>query len=318
MGGALYDSYNPMCHTTSSPAPAVAVRCSRERSQSLHESKDSRGLVKLSAQVPREGGHRLVRFASGKGGYLMRRLIMFAAMLGLLVTASAAQAQWGTLKGRFVYDGDPPKPKQIDTPNVQPKEPVVDESLLVDPKTKGVANVVVYVRTKGVKVHPDYKKAAGEKVIFNNKDFRFVPHVLTMQQSQTLELGNSDPVSHNSNFQPIGDEGINPLIPAGKSADYKANRAQTIPQPVSCNIHPWMKGYILTRPDPYATVSKPDGSFEIKNLPAGELEFQFWHEKTGYLVAKPDWTRGRVKLNIKSGGVTDLGDIKLSPSLFNK
>ena len=30
-------------------------------------------------------------------------------------------------------------------------------------------------------------------------------------------------------------------------------------------------------------VSGDDGTFEIKNIPAGKHEFQFWHEAAGYL-----------------------------------
>ena len=48
--------------------------------------------------------------------------------------------------------------------------------------------------------------------------------------------------------------------------------------PVVCNIHPWMKAYILSLDHPYMAVTGEDGTFEIKNMPAGQHEFQFWHE----------------------------------------
>jgi hypothetical protein len=61
-------------------------------------------------------------------------------------------------------------------------------------------------------------------------------------------------------------------------------------------------------------VSKPDGSFKIEKLPVGELEFQVWHERSGY-VATPEWSRGRFEMEIKPGA-NDLGTIKLDPALF--
>ena len=53
--------------------------------------------------------------------------------------------------------------------------------------------------------------------------------------------------------------------------------------PVDCNIHPFMKGHLLVQDHPYMAVSGEDGTFEIKNIPAGKHEFQFWHEAAGYL-----------------------------------
>ena len=129
-------------------------------------------------------------------------------------------------------------------------------------------------------------------------------------------MKNSDPVGHNSNLQPLGDTAINPLLPPGGQAPYKFNKKQSIPQQVTCNIHPWMKGYILPRDNPYAAVSAKDGTLTIKNLPTGDLEFQAWHEKAGY-VDTPAWPKGKFTHNIKAGA-NDLGTIKLGAALFNK
>lgn len=236
----------------------------------------------------------------------------------LLACVASASAQWGTLKGKFVYDGKAPAAVPLNITKdmeVCGKHNLVDESLVVD-KNGGVANVVVYVRTKGVKVNPDYAKAAKSDVILDNKNCRFEPHILPMLTTQPLVIRNSDPVGHNTNSSPIGDLAFNPIVPAGTDVKQILKKVQAIPQPVACNIHPWMKAYVLPRDNPYVAVSGADGSFEIKNLPVGELEFQAWQEKTGYLNA-PGWTTGRFKKTIKAGD-NDLGTIKLSPSLFTK
>jgi plastocyanin len=234
----------------------------------------------------------------------------------LLCCAGAAHAQWGNLKGQFIYNGTAPAPKKLDTSKEAMCVPhnLVDESLIVGPDG-GIKDVVIYVRTKGVKVNPALANPPAQ-VELDNKNCRFEPHVLPIQLTQTLVVKNSDQFSHNSNVTEVGGAGTNPLIAAGKEATYKYARAQVTPQPVACNIHPWMKGFVVPRDNPYVAVSSADGKFEIKDLPVGKLEFQVWQEKSGFVDTK-DWPKGRFTMDIKAGD-NDLGVIKLEPKLFNK
>lgn len=234
---------------------------------------------------------------------------------------AASAEEWGDLTGKFIYDGPAPTPKPltIDADAAEfGKLGLVDESLLVDKKTGGIANIVVYVRTKDVAIHPDYEKKLQKVVKLDNKGGKFVPHILPLWvEKQTICLCNSDGVSHNSNLQPFGDTGINPLLPAKGEIEHKLNVEQTVPAQVTCNIHRWMAGYVLPRSNPYVAVSAADGSFKLEKLPAGaELEFLAWHEKSGY-VATPEWVRGRFKRTLKAGA-NELGTVKLKPALFEK
>jgi hypothetical protein len=109
---------------------------------------------------------------------------------------------------------------------------------------------------------------------------------------------------------------FNQLIPPNGKVRVKVDTTATLPMPVVCNIHTWMKGYLLALDHPYAAVTGQDGRLEIKNVPTGEHEFQFWHEKKGYLKGmrtKADVTdsRGRIKLDIKRRETLDLGDVKV-------
>lgn len=251
---------------------------------------------------------------------LVRLLLSTLCAVAFWGTSVAQAQEWGTLRGRFVYDGDAPTPARLEVnKDVEVCGPhmLTDESLLVD-ENGGLANVVVYVRTKKVKVHPDYEAAAEEMLTMDNDKCRFTPHILPIRTSQTLLLHNSDSVGHNSNLQPLGDQGVNPLLAPMAMVEYKFNREQSVPVPVTCNIHPWMKGYILPRENPYVAVSAEDGTFVLENLPVGELEFQAWHERSGYLEALPDWKKGRFTLEIAGGDANDLGDVTCAPKLFEK
>ncbi len=241
-------------------------------------------------------------------------------------TGTAEEGGWATLTGRIVYDGNPPETKPIEpTKDVEVcgKHEIPDEELIVS-SDGGIQNAVIMLRTKDVEVAPSYADAAAEKVVVDNKNCRFEPHVSVVMTGQEVALSNSDPVGHNSKIDPILNPGINPILPAGgEPVVYKFEAAEAVPVPVGCNIHPWMKAYLVVRQDPYAAVSDADGKFVIKDLPAGkELEFGLWQENSGYLKnasyngGKAN-NRGRFKIKLKPGE-NDLGDITVSSSVFNK
>jgi len=243
-----------------------------------------------------------------------------------LASGMAGAEEWGTIKGRFLYGGDAPSAAELKADKdveVCGKHKLVNEELAVG-ADKGVANVVVFVRDKGVKVHPDAAaEAKATKVVLDNKDCRFSPHVVVVQTGQPLIIKNSDTVGHNSNVATLKNPPSNSLIPAGGESSIPFASEEAVPAQVTCNIHPWMKGWVVVRPNPYAVVSAADGSFEIKNVPAGEVELQLWHEKAGYIGEitvggkSEKIAKGRRKVKVEAAG-TNLGEMVLAPGLFQK
>jgi len=79
----------------------------------------------------------------------------------------------------------------------------------------------------------------------------------------------------------------------------------------------------LPRPARRSPVSLSDGSFEIKNVPAGDIELQLWHEKAGYIgeisvKGKAEKiAKGRKKIKVAAGD-NDLGEMVLDANLFKK
>lgn len=251
--------------------------------------------------------------------------VFTAAFAVVLVAPSAMSDDWGTLKGRFVFGGNAPAAPALTVDKdveVCGKHKLVSEEVVVG-DNKGVANVVVFVRDKKVKVKPELEAAAKTaKPVLDNLNCRFEPHVLFVQVGQELTIKNSDPVGHNSNIATVKNAPSNNLIPASGQVTTKFTADEAVPAQVTCNIHPWMKGWIVVRDNPYATVSSADGSFEIADLPAGEVELQFWHEKAGYIGemtvgGKPEKvSKGRKKMKV-AAGENDLGEIVLDAKLFD-
>jgi len=260
----------------------------------------------------------------------MQRITAWSLAVLLLVAlpATAHAQQWGDLTGRIVFDGTPQAP----TAAVVNKDiafcgkfKLVDESLVVNPANGGIRDVVVYIYVSrtGPKpsIHPDYAETADAEVKLDNKDCRFAPHALALRTTQTLVVGNPDPIGHNTNVTTLSNPAQNVLIPSGGMLKLKFPVEERLPVSVACNIHPWMNALMVIKDHPYVAISGEDGTFSMKNVPVGEWTFQFWHKVPGYLSdvevggKKVEWARGRVELEIKSGE-NDLGDIKIAPAVF--
>jgi hypothetical protein len=233
------------------------------------------------------------------------------------VAAAPTGTGWGTLKGVFRYGGSPPQAGSLSTGGKDAAvcgQEIPIQTLIVDPSNKGIANIVIYAR-KVSRVSDEAKQEAAKKVEFDQKHCLFLSHVLAVETKHTVVVKNSDPIGHNTSITPPGQQGINPLLPAGGEAEYKFAKAVAMPVDVTCSIHPWMKAYIMARDDPYFAVTAADGSFEIKNLPAGEdIEFQVWQERPGVNLDIPGLaTKGRFKRKIPADGVEDLKEIVVPP-----
>lgn len=248
-----------------------------------------------------------------------RRILVCLPVLLVLVGASARAASWGDLTGRFVYDGTAPAPKPLaitKDPEICGKHNLVDETLKVGAKGE-LADMIIYLRTPAKPaVHPDYAKTATEKVPLDNRNCQFIPHVQLVRTTQPLAITNSDPTGHNTNIASFNNP-FNQTIPNNEAVLTTCSKEEKVPVKVTCNVHPWMKGILVVRSNPYMAASSEAGQINIAKLPAGkELEFQLWHETCGYVKGtgvkglKVD-SRGRFKMTLKPGK-NDLGVIRIS------
>ena len=203
---------------------------------------------------------------------------------------------WGTLKGQVVFGGTPPPPENLFDKGKAPKDdnvcskdaPIPQERLVVDGATKGVRYAIVYI-PKPTAVNDDAKKAAASaKVEFDQSNCVFKPHVLATMAGDSIELKSSDAVNHNINAKLKVNTSFNKVLQGGQKETYKTESGERSPAEVTCDIHPWMRGFWLVLDNPYFAVTDEKGNFEIKNAPAGTQKVVVWQEsvsKGGFVTA---------------------------------
>ena len=92
---------------------------------------------------------------------------------------------------------------------------------------------------------------------------------------------NPDGTLHNVHATPKINEEFNLAMPKFRTeVSQKFTKAESM-IPLKCDVHPWMIGWVNVMEHPFFSVTRADGKFEIKNLPAGKYEIEAWHEKLG-------------------------------------
>ena len=186
----------------------------------------------------------------------------------------------GVIVGTVTFDGEPPAPRPLpmdSDPQCVQESGATFEQLVVGPGN-GLQNVFVYV-----------KEGLGERryapptepVHLDQQGCRYIPHVFGVQVGQPVLIANSDPTLHNVNANPKNNRAFNfgqvPKTPA-------VTRVFDNPEigvPFRCDVHSWMNAYAGVVPHPFFAVTKADGTFEIKGLPAGTYTIELWHERLG-------------------------------------
>jgi len=226
-------------------------------------------------------------------------------------TLAAADAPKGVFKGVVTFKGTPPAPKMVfakgDTKeNKKPEDTAVcaatdyysDEFLVNEKAGNGVANVVIYIEKTPAGYTPP--PVPEEPAVFDQKNCRFIPHVMALRCNQKMLIKSDDPVVHNTNITSLRNPGFNQTISVNnrEGVEYTFKKPEGRPVPVKCDLHTFMKAHLLPLEHPLVAVTDAEGKFEIKGVPPGKHTFIVWHEMCGYLNKK-------LEVDIKADGPTE-------------
>lgn len=200
-----------------------------------------------------------------------------------------AQPSGATIVGTVVFQGTVPGPKTI----AVTRDPEVCGSTLtvqpltVEQETHGVQHVVVSLADDGLTGEPGTAVAG-----ITNSKCRFQPRISVGQLGGTIEIGNHDPVIHNTHITHNGRTFINVALIAGSKPIGKAFKSAGLHK-VRCNAHKFMEGYLHVFEHPYFAVTNDIGQFRLTGVPAGTREVTVWHETLGTL---------RQEITVPAGG----------------
>jgi plastocyanin len=256
----------------------------------------------------------------------MRKRMIFtgAACVALAMLAFSPSARadgWGSVKGQVVWaGGDVPKRDKLKVDKDQDAclahGDLLSEKYVVDPKSKGVRWVVVWLvdpkkPTAALPIAPDLKTIKNKKLTLDQPTCMFEPHILAIRNGQEIDFKNTAKVPHNINLvKPVVGPNLNQIVPPGGHLLVSSFKPTgTSPVNVTCTIHGWMKGYIWVFRDPYFAVTDADGNFEIKDAPAGTWNLVAWQDE-GWVGAGG---KTGTPVTITAGGATDVGKIELKP-----
>jgi hypothetical protein len=187
-----------------------------------------------------------------------------------------------TVTGKILFTGKRPARAKIDM-DEDPQcaglhpSPVYDDPV-AGGRGGGLANVFVYVEhgLEGKHFHPPAQPA-----VIDQHGCWFQPRVLGIETGQTLDVTNSDPVTHNIHPRAHLNREWNQSQAPGAAPLARRFIRPEIMIRVKCNIHSWMKAWIGVVDNPYFAVTRTDGTFELRDVPPGTYTVAAWQEDLG-------------------------------------
>lgn len=169
-------------------------------------------------------------------------------------------------------------------------------------KSRDASGVVVWLKpTDG----STPRSGSKQRKVINQRDKRFLPHIVAIEAGSEVDFPNDDPFFHNVFSIYNGKRFDLGLYASGETRPVNFNRPGI--SYIFCNIHPKMSAVVVTLDTPYFAVSDKAGGFTINNVPEGEYRLSVWHER-----AKPE-TLSALSRSVQVGtSELDLGAVKVS------
>jgi plastocyanin len=223
-----------------------------------------------------------------------------AAIVFLVAVASlssAAEASAAAIKGTVQYVGAAIEPKKLPVTVDQfvcGKEKDAEE-LSLSPQ-RGVRNAVVSLASPP----PDAQwRFSTVPVFLDQRQCVFIPRVTLVPAGGTVEFLNSDRLLHNIHSVSRANAVFNRTQPKGRTIPITFTKPEIVR--ISCDLHGWMRAWIVVMEHPFHAVTGAAGEFALNNVPPGKYTLNVWHETLGTVTKDVTVAEGDVSTVIEIG-----------------
>ncbi len=208
----------------------------------------------------------------------------------------------GVIKGTVKFEGEavpmevPKKRKELD--HCKSKEIKLNAILVNGEKLQDV-----YVGIAAGQLKGKYKPKAPATI--DQVDCVYSPRIQGILAGQVVTIKNSDPTMHNVNAS----FGKKTLFNTGQPKGTKPFKKDDFDEPgiyrVKCDIHTWMRAFVVASDNPFHAISDKDGNFKIEQVPDGEYKMIAWHSQYGEKKQTVKVTGGEVKVEFVYDGIEE-------------
>jgi len=214
---------------------------------------------------------------------MTKRSITCGAVFALLL---ATQSNAATVTGKVVFSGAKPVVRNIDmsaVPQCQRAHPTAAKTETAIVNANGTLRYTFVWIKSGLPAKQWPAPATHVKI--DQKGCVYAPHVMAVMTNQQIDINNDDPINHNIHPLPKNNQEWNESQPPGSGTKTRSFPREECSPPIAvkCNIHPWMRSYTAVVHHPFFAVTGEDGTFTIKDLPAGTYTLEAWHETYGVM-----------------------------------
>ncbi len=157
----------------------------------------------------------------------------------------------------------------------------------------------VYVGLADGQLKGDYE--AKEPVVLDQKDCMYEPRMAGVMPEQEIMIKNSDDTLHNVNAGKGATTLFNTAQPKG-APDLKKSFEETGIYRFKCDVHSWMRAFMIASDNPFHGVTGADGTVKIEKIPDGKVKVIAWHSIYGQKEQEVDVKGGNVSVEFSYDG----------------
>jgi plastocyanin len=195
----------------------------------------------------------------------MHRLLVALLLAMASAPPSMAQERTGVIRGRVTVD------RQPTSSGLRPSVAGLGMPAVPDPPDRRRSVVYLEMAPRGA-----FEEPARGRVVLDQRNQTFVPHVLAIAVGTVVDFPNSDKTYHNVFSLSKARRFDLGRYPRGESRSVRFDQPGVVR--IFCEIHSHMNAFILVFGHRFFGATDKEGRYQIEDVPAGTYTLAVWHD----------------------------------------